>query len=247
MAETIYVADMTLDRTGGVMLVNGIPTEHAHRTHRVKMPINEFLHCGSNAIEVAPSQLGSNADPRSAGKLSLKVTKDRVNGATLLSSEVLIDEQVDFEAFIPGSTPVLRADFASEIGTGIDRTGLQPIGPAEEELIRARLERFHAAFLDGEVDALVAPLRPYFARYERAYEHVEDGDMASSFARMISAMTEAGASISFEPALNTLRGGQLVDCLGPTGAAIQANASGFPTYDFWLVMGVRHGEAVVVA
>ena len=247
MAGLLYMADITLDRTGFDVVVNGIPAEHAMTTHRVRMPINEYLHPGANTIAIEPAIWGSNANPESPGKLRIKVTKDRVVDAETVSSEVLIEADIDFAVFPAGGTAIFTGDFPAEIGRPADLAELTAIGAAEEAIITDRLRVLSDALGRQDSALLLGALSNYFERYEAAYDYVERGEMAGSYTRMLEGMRQTGATVTFNPRLRIRRGGILVDCIGPNGAAIRAQAAGFPTYDLWLVMGVKNGEPVIVA
>lgn len=247
MSEQIYMVEVTLDRTGFDIIVNDIPAEHARSTHKVRMPINEYVQKGANSITIEPSIWGSNADPQSPATAKIKVTADRIFNQQIVESDTLIEETVSLEAYPPPGGTVFKGSFEAASGAEIDLSGFSVIGPAEEQAITERLHELGEALQARNAPVLIEALGPYFSRYENAYAHAERGDMAAAFERMLTGMAQAGVQVRVEPQLSRRRGGVLVDCLGPNGAAIRATGGGFPIYDFWLVMGVAHGKPVVVA
>jgi hypothetical protein len=247
VSELIYMVEVTLDRTGFDIIVNDIPAEHARSTHKLRMPINEFVHRGANTLVIEPSIWGSNADRDSPSNVTVKVTCDRIFNQQIVGSDTLIDEILSLERFPPPGEAVFRGSFDAALGSDIDMSGFSPIGPAEEQAIITRLQELADALQSRDAPVLIEALGSYFTRYENAYAHAERGEMAAAFERMLGGMADAGMQVRVDPRLYRRRGGMLVDCLGPSGAAIRATGGSFPAYDFWLVMGVAHGKPVVVA
>ena len=123
MAETVYIADVELDRTGFVIVVNGIPAEHALSTHRVRLPINEYLQKGTNRVAIEAASTGSNAPAASPGRISVRIIEEEVEGERIVRSTLLVEDVVEFDAFPGPFEAVHTADFRSEIGAAPDLAG----------------------------------------------------------------------------------------------------------------------------
>ena len=247
MAETVYVVDVELDRTGFVIVVNDIPAEHALSTHRVRMPVNEYVHAGANQLTIETSPWGSNAEQGSPGKARIRVSSETVVNERVVGSAILVDEEREFDQFPVPPAPIFAASFASEINGAPNLAGFAPLTAGGREQIGQRLFELAAALREGDADTLLDALSRYFERYEAAYAHVERGTMAREFSAMLAAFQEVGAAVTCQPQLRPRRGGLVVDCLGPRGAAIQATAPGMPPYNLWLVMAMRDGKPTIVA
>jgi hypothetical protein len=247
MAELIYSVDVKLDRTGFDIVLNDIPAEHAKSTHRLKMPINEYIREGGNKLVLEASLWGSNAAPETPAEVTVKVTCDQIANQQIVGSDLLIDTTFTLDAFPAPGGVIFEGYFEANQGADLDLVDFSPIGPAEEQAILKRLQELSEALQTQDADVLQQALARYFARYEAAYGHVESGEMAQAFDRMLQGMRQAGVRVTFDPQLRPRRGRLLVDCLGPNGAAIRAVGGPFPEYDFWLVMGYARGAAVIVA
>ena len=87
----------------------------------------------------------------------------------------------------------------------------------------------------------------YLDDYGRAYPLESRADMEQQVVRMAEAFR--GDQVEFDrnqTLLDPIAGTNLVDCLGPRGAAVRVARAGGPDYDMWAVVGIRGGGEVVL-
>jgi len=186
----------------------------------------------------------SNAGPDEAGEISIKLVCAKFDGPVQREQRTMAEQKGTFQAAQAGAV-LLAADFAAD-RAGMAMPAFEPIGPAHQHLIRDQLGRIAQAWRDGDADVIATWMRPYLRDYARAYPLERESVMEDRVRRMVAAFKGgrvdfADGATAFEP----IPGMNLVDCTGPTGAAVQVHRPATPPYNMWTVVGVR-GDKVIL-
>lgn len=247
MSHAMYWLEVDGDRTGLDVVVNGFPVDRMMRSHGGRLPINEFLRPGDNAVELRRGLWASNKEDSEAGEASLKLVEVRYANTVKLDERVLVEETRGF-ASCAARTVLVAAGFrADEAPAPPLAGGFDPVGPAERERILDRLEQVAGYWRNGNGQAIVDWMRPYLRDYVASYALETQAAMELRIQRMAEAFARDRAEFDRgQTLLDPVPGTNLVDCLGPRGAAVRVARAGGPDYDMWAVVGVRGGEVVLV-
>lgn len=245
MTHEMYWLDVDGDRTGLEIFVNGIPVDRMLRTFGLKLPINEFVVIGTNRVEVRRSVWPANLPDNQGGKISAKLLRARFDGTAKLDETILFDQEATFVSCAPRQ-PLFTATFAA--AAALATFGVyDPVGPHERELILGQLAEVAALWQRGDGAALAQWMHSYFEDYAAAYPLETVQIMGERIAGMAQAFKIGLVDFNREATvLEPIAGSNLIDCIGPRGAAVRIIRPKGPDYDMWAVVGVRNGQVRLV-
>lgn len=246
MFHTMYWLDFESDRIGLEVMVNGFPAEYMMLSHGGRLPINEFLVSGVNRVDLRRGLWQSNKEDSQAGDASLKLVKARFQNATLLEEQVILDQSGKFAA-CPPRTVLLSGTFDVAGALAPPASGFEPVGPMQQAQILDKLEQIAAMWRVGDAAGLIDWMGRYLDDYVRAYPLETRNVMEERIARMVEAFRDQ--RLEFDRSmvlLDPLPGTNLVNCLGPEGAAVRISRARGPAYNMWAVVGIRNSKVVLV-
>lgn len=244
---------LTADRVGLEVYVNDMPVARLPRTGGRRMPINEFVRPGPNRLEV---RMARSLDPAEAetprdGAFAIGVEERIYEGDDLAGSAILLNRDVNYPqtALVPGG--VLFADAFQTTSAGLPSLErFTPIGPLERQIIIAALAQAADWWRSGDLARLLDWMDDYIRDFVAAYPTETRDGYREDFERM-GRFFLSERQVVFDPVhldLMLCGGGRLVDCrtAGAEAAAIRLVAPDEDIYDFWTIVGVLDGKAVLL-
>ena len=247
MSHVIYWLDIDGDRTGLEVTVNGFPAERFLRSHGGRLPINEFVLPGANRIEVRRSLWTSTKEDSEGGEISFKLVLAEFRNILKMGEKVVAEATAAFVAAAP-RTILLAGAFAGDPAPAPPPLhAFEPIGPGRQRQILDALDTVAGYWRSGDGDGIMRWMKPYLDDYVRAYPLESASRMEERVRRMVAAFSSEKVEFDRnQTLLDPVPGSNLVDCLGPRGAAVRIARAGAPDYDMWAVVGIRGGEVVLV-